>query len=216
MLRRSRPIAQHTRGGVEFLLTSAIERLPRPHPLETGPRLAPSALAAMDERNQELRLGIVRQKPVRDFELRQCPVEGARDPVIAESLCEVSFTQIGLQPQCFADLSVSALFQFVARAAKAVEQTEHRSEPDVGESEAWIQDYSLRIKRLCRLVVCDLEGRAVLELSTLQVEHVGVGVMSCGGPHINLFPRAQLCLERSGMSLASSPCKFIASTSRRS
>src|SRR6478672_2913718 len=117
---RRRPVAQETSRGVEFVLVLRHKRIARKRVLLARPGRSPLSPATVDKGDCDLRFGIVREQPLRGFQLGQGLRKVAVDTIETKTVCEMRFGQIGLQTQGFARLRMSTNFQLFARGPEPI------------------------------------------------------------------------------------------------
>src|SRR5262249_14506919 len=66
------------------------------------------------------------------------------------------------------------------------------------EREIGVKNHGLTVKSLRRFIVRNLEGRAILQFSPLQIEHISVWVVAPVGLQVDSLLRAQLRLQGVG------------------
>ena len=96
-----RPIAEEAGSSVQFVLILFIVRIAGKSPRLAGTSFTPSSLPAVNESDRDFRLGIVGEKTARDFQFRQGTVKVAFRLDSDKGLVEMSFAQVGLEPQGF-------------------------------------------------------------------------------------------------------------------
>ena len=152
----------------------------------------------MNVGDEALRFGIVREQTAGNFQFWQGAIEITFDPIIRETFCEVSLTQIRVKPQSFADFGVGAILQFLAGTAEAIKIGQRCAAPGMCQGKSRIERDGLAVERLGRFIIRDGKGGTVIKFSSAQVQHIGARI-TCGlGLHLHLFLRTQRGIERIG------------------
>ena len=128
----------------------------------------------------------------------------------------MGFAQIRLQPERLARFAVGAFSQVFARPAKPVEQTETRREAGMRQSKPGIECNRLTVERFRGFIIGDRKREAVLKLPAAQIEDKASGL--CVGVARNpaLSSGLRVAFRAFAISVASAPCRLIASAKLRS